>query len=154
MTEIQFRHLFTIKAEVDMPPQLIGSVPMGYTRRIMPVSGGYFKGSRLSGDVLPGGADCVIERPDGGLHLDVRLALKTDRNELIYMTYFGRRNGPPGIMEKIVKREDIPRGADYFRVAVEFETSAPRLLWLNDIIAVGSGYREHNGPVYDIQEIL
>lgn len=154
MTEIQLRPLFTIKAEVDRPPQLIGAIPQGYTRRIMPVTGGYFKGDRLSGSVLPGGADCVIERPDGGLHLDVRLSLATDSNEQIYMTYFGRRNGPPDIMEKIVKREDIPLGADYFRVAVQFETAAPRLLWLNDIIAIGTGYREPNGPVYDIYEVL
>lgn len=154
MTEIQLRPLFIIKAEVDVPPQLIGLIPLGYTRRIMPVTGGHFIGDRLSGSVLPGGADSVIERPDGGLHLDVRLTLKTDRDELIYMTYFGRRNGPPHIMEKIVKREDVPRGADYFRVAVQFETAAPRMLWLNDIIAVGTGYREINGPVYDIHELV
>lgn len=154
MTDIQFRPLFTIKASVDAPPQLVGAVPQGYTRRIMPVTGGYFKGERLSGAVLPGGADCVIERSDGGLHLDVRLGLQTDEGEMIYMTYFGRRNGPPDIMKKIVKREEIPQGADYFRVAAQFETAAPRLLWLNDIIAVGTGYREPNGPVYDIHEVL
>lgn len=33
MTEIQFRPLFTIKVEVDVPPQLIGVTPLGYTRR-------------------------------------------------------------------------------------------------------------------------
>jgi len=154
MSDIQLCPLFTIKAAVDMPPQLIGSVPQGYTRRVMPVTGGHFKGDRLSGKVMPGGADCVIERPDGGLHLDVRLVLSTDDGEMIYMTYFGRRNGPPAIMEKIVKREDIPQGADYFRVAVQFETAAPRLMWLNDIIAVGTGYREPNGPVYSIHQVL
>ena len=154
MTPIELRPLFTIKAEVDAPPQLVGAVPHGYTRRVMCVSGGNFEGERLRGRVLPGGADVVLERPDGGLHLDVRLVLETSTGELIYMTYNGRRNGvTPEIMKKIVNREPIARGADYFRVAVQFETAAPGLQWLNDKIAIGTGTREPNGPVYDIWEV-
>jgi hypothetical protein len=154
MNGIQLRHLFTIKADVDVPPQLVGAVPMGYTRRVMCVTGGRFEGERLRGKVLPGGADTVLERADGGLHLDVRLMLETDAGELIYMTYTGRRNGPPELMKKIVAREPIPRGADYFRVAIQFETAAKDLLWLNDRIAIGSGHREPNGPVYEVHEVL
>jgi hypothetical protein len=154
MTPIELKPLFTIKAEVEAPPQLVGAVPQGYTRRVMCVSGGRFDGERLRGRVLPGGADVVLERPDGGLHLDVRLVLETDAGELIYMTYNGRRNGPtPEIMRKIVNREPLPRGADYFRVIVQFETAAPALKWLNDKVAVGTGTRESNGPLYDIWEV-
>lgn len=154
MTPISLQPLFTIKADVDAPPQLVGAVPHGYTRRVMCVSGGRFEGERLRGRVLPGGADVVVERPDGGLHLDVRLMLETDDGELVYMTYTGRRNGPtPEIMKKIVNREPIPRGADYFRVAVQFETASKKLAWLNDKIAIGTGTREPNGPVYDIWEV-
>jgi uncharacterized protein DUF3237 len=86
-----------------------------------------------------GGADHVLERADGGPHLDVRLTLETDEGDLISMTYTGRRNGSPDIMAKIVKREPIPQGADYFRVAIQFETSAKNLLWFNDIIVLGTG---------------
>ncbi|MEO8299395.1 MAG: DUF3237 domain-containing protein [Burkholderiales bacterium] len=153
-TPISLRPLFTIKAEVNMPAQLIGAIPMGYTRRVMCVTGGHFEGDRLKGKVLPGGADVVLERADGGLHLDVRLVLETDEGEMIYMTYTGRRNGPPELMQKIVNREPIPRGADYFRVAIQFETAAPRLLWLNDHLAIGTGYRDPNGPVYEVYEVL
>jgi hypothetical protein len=153
MTPIELTPLFTIQIDVDAA-QLVGTVPQGYTRRMMCVKGGRFEGERLSGEVLPGGADAVIERPDGGLHLDVRLVLRTDRGELVYMTYNGRRNGPsPEIMQRIVKREPIPRGSDYFRVVVQFETGAPRLLWLNDKVFVGTGAREPNGPMYDIWEV-
>lgn len=154
MTPIQLKPLFRIKAEVTAPAQLVGAVPQGYTRRMMCVSGGRFAGERLSGTVLPGGADLVLERPDGGLHLDVRLVLCTDEDELIYMSYSGRRNGAtPEVMRRIVNREPIPPGQDYFRVAVQFETAAPRLLWLNDRIAVGTGTRESDGPVYDVWEV-
>lgn len=154
MTPIELRPLFSIKALVTAPPQLVGAVPQGYTRRVMCVSGGHFEGERLRGVVLPGGADVVLERPDGGLHLDVRLVLRTDQDELLYMTYNGRRNGAtPELMRKIVNREPIPKGADYFRVLVQFETAAPRLAWLNDRLAVGTGTREPDGPLYDIWEI-
>lgn len=154
MNSIELRPLFTIKAEVSAPPQLVGVVPHGYTRRVMCVSGGQFEGERLRGRVLPGGADVVLERPDGGLHLDVRLVLETNAGEIIYMTYNGRRNGPTAeIMRRIVNREPIPRGADYFRVLVQFETAAPALKWLNDKVAVGTGTREPDGPVYDIWEV-
>lgn len=154
MTPIELKPLFSIKAEVTAPPQLVGAVPHGYTRRVMCVSGGRFEGARLQGKVLPGGADCVIERPDGGLHLDVRLVLQTDQGELIYMTYNGRRNGPtPEIMRKIVERAPIARGEDYFRVIVQFETASPRLAWLNDRVAVGTGTRDRDGPLYDIWEV-
>ena len=154
LTPIELRPLFTIKVDVDAPPQMVGAVPQGYTRRVMCVSGGRFEGERLRGRVLPGGADVVMERPDGGLHLDVRLVLQTDAGDMIYMTYNGRRNGPtPEIMRKIVNRETSPKGADYFRVVVQFETAAPSLLWLNDKVAIGTGTREPNGPVYDVWEV-
>lgn len=151
MTAVALEPLFRIKAEVTAPPQFVGAVPHGFTRRVMTVSGGYFTGETLSGKVLPGGADVVLERPDGGLHLDVRLVLQTDQGELVYMTYNGRRNGPTlEVMRKIVNRESIEPGEDYFRVVVQFETAAPRLLWLNDKVAVGTGTRESDGPVYDV----
>jgi hypothetical protein len=153
MANIELKPLFQMKAESRVAPQLIGQVPQGYTRRVMCVTGGNFKGERLSGKILPGGGDWVIERPSGGLHLDVRLTLETDQGEYIYMTYNGRRNGPPEIMEKIRRREYIPPGVDYFRIAAQFEVSAPRLMWLNDIIAIGTGYREDDGPVYDVFEV-
>lgn len=153
--EIKLRPLFRLDVEVAPgTPQLLGKVSPGYTRRIMPISGGHFAGERFSGKVLPGGADWVIVRPDGGLNLDVRLTLQTDQGDFIYLTYIGRRNGPPELMDKISRSEDIPRGSDYFRVALQFETAAPELLWLNDIIAIGTGYREPNGPVYEIFEVL
>jgi len=155
MTPITLTPLFRIKAIVTAPAQLVGAVPHGFTRRVMVVSGGNFEGERLSGTVLPGGADVVLERPDGGLHLDVRLVLETTQGELVYMTYNGRRNGPtPEIMRKIVNREPVAPGTDYFRVVVQFETAAPRLAWLNDKVAIGTGTRELDGPVYDVWEVV
>ena len=63
-------------------------------RRVVPVVGGSFSGSRLRGVVLPGDADWVVMRPDGVLVLDVRITLRTDDGALIAMTYRGLRHGP------------------------------------------------------------
>ena len=49
-------------------------MPHGYTRRVMTVSGGYFKGERLSGKVLPGGADRQLIRRDGGTQSRVAIS--------------------------------------------------------------------------------
>ena len=154
MTPIHLEPLFTIKAIVSAPPQAVGAVPHGYTRRVMVVSGGEFDGPGLRGQVLPGGADVLLQRPDGALHLDVRLVLQTEEGELIYMTYTGRRNAAtPELMRKIAARELVPPGSDYFRVLVQFETAAPRLAHLNDRVAVGTGTREADGPRYDVWEV-
>lgn len=153
MTPITLKPLMRLKAEVDGPMHLVGQTPLGYTRRVVIVTGGWFDGERLQGRILPGGGDFVIERPDGGLHLDVRLVLETQQGEIVYLTYGGRRNGPPEVMRRIVAREPIAPGEDYFRTVVQFETAAPRLAWLNDIVAVGTGTREANGPVYDMWEV-
>jgi hypothetical protein len=48
----------------------------------------------------------------------------------------------------------VAYGEDYFRTTVQFETAAARLSWLNDILAIGAGYRTADGPIYAIFEIL
>lgn len=141
MTNVNCRPLFKISIEVAKPLS-IGSLPHGFKRRMVPVTQGSFSGERLKGRVLAGGADTLLVRPDGGIHLDVRLVLETDAGESIYMTYQGR---------KLIRTAGQ---GEYFRSAVQFETAAPSLLWLNDIIAIGIGSQEKNGPGYEVFEVL
>lgn len=136
MSAIDTRPLFTLRIDVDPPPHVVGAVPQGYTRRFACIAGGTFVGERLSGRVLPGGADVMLERADGALQLDVRLLLQTDAGELIYLTYGGRRVG------------------DYFRSVMQFETASPGLAWLNNLVAVAKGKREPSGPVYEVYEVM
>jgi hypothetical protein len=153
MVEISLKPLFTMQADTANGATHIGPVPVGYQRRVVFVTGGRFDGGRLSGRILPGGGDFLMMRPDGGMHLDVRLVLETDAGELIYMTYVGRRHGPPEVMERYKNSEAVAYGEDYFRTIVQFETAAPRLAWLNGILAIGAGYRTADGAVYEIFEI-
>lgn len=151
---ISLRPLFRLTAKVTAPPALIGPTSMGYSRRIMTVSEGHFEGERLRGKVLPGGGDALVIRPDGVLVLDVRLALCTDEDEIIYLTYTGRRGGSPEIIERISRGEIVPAGSDYYRIAASFEAPLGRIQWLNDIIAVGTGARTTDAVTYDLFEVI
>lgn len=66
-------HLFTIDAILG-PAVEVGATPAGL-RRVIPVVGGTVSGG-LAGDVLPGGADWNLVRPDGSTELWARYELR------------------------------------------------------------------------------
>lgn len=150
---IQTRPLFELR--LDVPEVMdLGETPAG-RRRVAPVRGGTFAGERLKGQVLEGGAgDWLLQRADGVTLLDVRLLLRTNEGELVSMSYRGVRHGPPEVMARLAAGEAVDPASYYFRIAPVFETAAPRLQWLNRIVAVGTGRREKSGPIYTIAEVL
>ena len=150
---IQTRPLFELR--LDVPEVMdLGDTPSG-RRRVAPVRGGTFAGERLNGEVLEGGAgDWLLQRADGVMLLDVRLLLRTDAGELVSMSYRGVRHGPPEVMARLAAGEPVDPASYYFRMVPVFETAAPRLQWLNRIVAVGTGRREKTGPIYAIEEVL
>jgi len=135
------------------PPQRLGAVPHG-TRVIAPITGGNFEGPRLRGKVLPGGCDWTLLRPDGVLELDLRITLEAEDGALIYMTSFGLRHGPPEVLAALARGEPVDPSMYYFRTAPRFETSAPQYAFLNRLIAISSGDRRADGPIYRIEEIV
>ena len=152
MAELRTAHLFTLKLSVS-GLQPIGATPSGQ-RRIGLVAGGTFEGKRLRGTVLPGGADWLMDRSDGATTLDVRLVLQTDDGAAIGLTYRGIRHGPREVMERVGRGEAVDPASYYFRTALSFETAAAKYDWLNRVIAVGTGSRLPEGPVYDVFEVL
>ena len=147
------RVLMTLRVTVATP-QSIGAVPHG-TRRIVPIMGGDFEGPRLRGSVLPGGsADWLLLRADGVLELDLRATLRTDDGALISMRSFGLRHGPPDVMEALARGEAVDSATYYFRATPRFETAHPAYAFLNHRIAVASGDRRAEGPIYTIHELL
>ncbi len=115
-------------------PQVLG------TRRIVPVTGGTFEGPKLKGTALPG-ADWILVRPDGVSELNVRVTLRTDDDQLIYLTYRGLLFTPKG-------------GEQYWRTTPIFETGAAKYDWLTKIIAVGVGKNVPGKAAYSIYQIL
>jgi hypothetical protein len=136
------------------PPQNIGAVPHG-TRRTALISGGTFDGPRLRGTVLPGGsADWLLLRSDGVLELDLRVTLQTDDGALISMRSFGLRHGPAEVIAAMGRGETVDPASYYFRTTPRFETAHPTYAFLNRVIAVATGDRRPDGPIYSIDEVL
>ena len=146
------RLLMTLQVKVA-GAQKIGAVPHG-TRVIAPIAEGHFEGPRLRGKVLPGGGDWTLLRGDGVLELDLRLALETDDGALIDMTSFGLRHGPPEVLAALARGEKVDPSAYYFRTTPRFETANPKYAFLNRLLAVSSGDRRAEGPIYTIYEVL
>jgi hypothetical protein len=148
---IRTRPLFVLREAVP-PLIVIGQTPNAF-RRIGVVQGGSFEGHRLSGEVVTGN-DWQAVRTDSSIKLDVRLVLKTTDAELIVMTYTCLRAGTPNVIEKLDRGEPVDPASYYFRMNPVFETSSKKYDWMNRIIAVGTGVRLADGPVYSIFEVL
>jgi hypothetical protein len=148
---LRTRPLFVLREQV--PPLLvIGQTPNAF-RRIGVIQGGSFEGERLSGEVVSGN-DWQAVRSDSCIKLDVRLVLKTTDAALIVMTYQCLRAGPPDVIEKLDKGQTVDPSSYYFRMNPMFETSDPKYDWMNRIIAVGTGHRLADGPLYNVFEVL
>jgi hypothetical protein len=152
LRSIHTKHLFTIRLDVR-PIIVIGATPAGF-KRVGVVPGGVFEGERLTGIVLDGGSDWQTVRSDHSVLLDVRLNLKTDDGHLIAMTYKGLRAGEKEILQRIDAGEAVDPATYYFRTNPMFETASPKYGWLNNILALGVGFRNEKGVIYNLFEVL
>jgi hypothetical protein len=151
LKSLRTRPLFVLREQV--PPLLVvGQTPNAF-RRVGLIQGGSFEGERLSGEVVSGN-DWQSVRADSCIKLDVRLVLRTTDGALIVMTYQCLGAGPPAVIEKLDRGEEVDPATYYFRMSPMFETSAPKYDWMNRIIAIGTGYRRADGPIYGIFEVL
>ncbi len=121
--------------------QEIGATPHG-NRRIVYIKGGEFEGPKLKGQVLPGGGDWLLIRPDGAGELDVRATMRTDDGHLIYCYYRGVFHG------------GTDSGELYFRTTPYYETGSEKYGWLNQIVAVGVGTFTEGRVSYKVYEVL
>lgn len=151
LRSVKMRPLFVLREQVP-PLIVVGQTPNAF-RRIGVIQGGSFEGERLSGEVVSGN-DWQAIRTDSCIKLDVRLVLRTTDGALIVMTYQCLRAGPANIIEKLDKGEAVDPATYYFRMNPMFETSAPKYDWINRIVAIGTGHRVPEGPLYNIFEVL
>jgi hypothetical protein len=131
----------------------LGAMPQG-NRVLVQVTGGSFSGPKLKGEVLPGGGDWLWGRPDGVQELDVRIALRTDDGQLIYMAYRGFIIDPD-VLRRLEKDEAVDTHEGYWRITPKFETASDKYSWLTRIVAVGVGNFEATDAVeYKIYTVL
>jgi hypothetical protein len=152
MQQLPHKHLTTLTLTVAFDAMtVIGKTPAGF-RRIAPVTGGTFQGERLRGSVL-GGADWVVNRPDGVMIIDVRLTLKTQDGILIYLTYQGRFLAEANVMARFNKGALLEASEYSLAISAKFECGDDKYRWLNDVVAVGIGEQTQTGPIYTIYDV-
>ena len=111
-------------------------------------------GPKLSGRVLPGGADWQIMAPDGALDIHARYTIESDQGALIQVDSKGVRNGPPEVLARLGRGENLDPSLYYFRTVMRFETAHPSTDWMNRILALARGAREKNAVKLDVYEVL
>ena len=142
-----------LNADITLAPaQELGDSPLG-RRRIINITGGTFRGERLSGKVLPGGADWQVIRADGVADLDARYTLETSDGALIYVRNHGYRHGPADVLKELSLGKDVDPSLYYMRTTPLFETGDARYAWLNRLICVGTGARRKSSVHLEIFEV-
>lgn len=125
------RPAFAIEVQV-LEPYVVGDTGSGY-RRIFPIVGGRAFGPRLSGTVLPVGADWSLVRPDGVTEVYARYAVRTDDGHVVDVVNAGLMHGLPD--HEPQPGEEEP--SLWCRSTPRFEAPAA-LRWLNDEVFVGT----------------
>lgn len=131
----------------------LGPAPFGH-RRVVNLLGGIVTGARLNGRILPGGTDMQIMAADGALDIHARYIIESDRGALIQVDSRGVRHGPPDVLARLAKGENVDPSLYYFRTVMRFETAHPSTDWLNHILALALGAREKNAVLLDVYKVL
>jgi len=144
--------IFSIRCELANILDL-GPAPFGH-RRVVNILGGPVTGARLTGRVLPGGADWQIVAADGSIDLHARYTLESDTGALVQVDSKGMRRAPPDVLARLGRGEDVDPSLYYFRTVMRFETAHPSTDWLNRILGLARGAREKNAVRLDVYEVL
>ena len=119
----------------------LGMGPHG-ERRFVPLGGGTVRGPELNGTLVEGGIDWQVNRADGALDIAAHYVIRADDGGLIEVQSLGVRHGPPEVMARLARGEQVLPTEYYFRTAVRFTTGAPAWLHLNRVMALAVGQRE------------
>ena len=146
--------LFEIKATLDHP------IIEG-RRIIAMINGGTFTG-KMCGKVLPVGGEFGTFIPDTDeinetYKIDVRAAIQTDDNAVIYISYNGFMHAEAATLKMLFSPVEGPKldpSTYYWRINPVFETASKQYEWLNHMIAVGYGsYTPEGQVIYKIYAI-
>jgi Protein of unknown function (DUF3237) len=149
MRSVELRELMLITIQVRP------LVDLGGGRRFVAFNGGTFEGREgLAGTVVEGGVDWQTVRADGVLEIDAHYTLRTEANESVEVVSQGLRKASESVTARLAQGGPVAPDEYYFRTLVRLSTAAPRVLWLNDLIAVSTGERERDTVRIHVHEVL
>jgi hypothetical protein len=106
------------------PAVTVGASDHG-TRRFIPITGGRFTGNGIKGEVMAGGADWQLSRPDGVTEVNALYSIKTDDGAVIVVDNQGIIVPANG-------------GIGYVRTNPRFHAPQGKYEWLNKTLFVGT----------------
>jgi hypothetical protein len=106
------------------PAVAVGASDHG-TRRFIPITGGHFVGNGIKGEVMSGGADWQLTRPDGVTEVNALYSIKTDDGAVIVVDNRGIIAPGNG-------------GIGYARTNPQFHAPQGKYEWLNKTLFVGT----------------
>jgi hypothetical protein len=66
----------------------------------------------------------------------------------------GVRKASASVAARLAQGEQVDADEYYFRTLVRLSTAAPRLSWLNDLVAVSTGERQQSTVRIHVHEVL
>lgn len=123
---------FEIKAKITE------AIPLGETkdgkRQAIPITGGSFSGADIKGEIIPGGADYQLVRPDGIIEVNAIYMIRTNDGAVI----------------NVENRGIIDTTGDkiYIRTAPKFSAPVGPYDWLNKHLFLSSIHGDPEQPGY------
>ena len=150
MSELRSELLCEVLVDADWRGMIdVGATPRG-NRQIVYIRGGTFEGPKMKGEVLPGGGDWFVRRPDGVVEIDTRVALRTEDGHVIYADIRGANDMPVEVGLRILSGEVVDSSEYYSRITPILETASEKYGWLNRVITVGIGSMTAKGAHYKV----
>lgn len=147
----ELRHAFTAFVTVAAPLE-VGETARG-RRRVIPITGGHVEGPRLTGIVLPGGADWQAIAPDGTAYLVARYTLRAEDGTPISVVNRCVRRAPPAVLAQLAAGRTVDPSLYYFRGTPGFEVAAGPHDWLMGSVFVATGERAADHVVIRVFEV-
>jgi len=111
---------FVFELRVLLEPAIVLGETRDGVRQAIPIIGGSFEGPAIRGEILSGGADYQLERPDGVRELEAVYMIKTDDGALINV-----------VNEGIIVTPESSGDAPYIMTTPRFWAPLGKYDWLN-----------------------
>jgi hypothetical protein len=146
-------HVCDLAVTIAAPIE-VGLTPAGL-RRMIPITGGTVTGPRLTGKVMPGGADFQLILNGGTqAHLDARYVIELDDGSRVFVQNTALRVASLENSQRIMNGQPVDPSAVYFRCQPKLEATAPQWAWLSESQFIGTGRRAPDGVFLSFYRVL
>ena len=112
------------------PPVLVGRDAKNGRRQLIPIVSGTVAGDGFDGEVMPGGVDSQVVRPNGVCELSARYGIRLSNGSTIYIQNDGIRTVPDEYVETVLNGEFVDPSLYYFCTTPKVEVFGGPMEWM------------------------